>query len=156
MEVCKNIAWSEESQFLLFHADGRTRLWRKPHEYMHPSFRMSTLQAGGVRVLGMFPWHTLGPLIKVEQRLNTIGYLNIIARCILSWQQCIHLQIDFFFCRIMPHSTTLGLSRNVSTKMTVTSDYCSGLPSHQISIQLSICGIRWNELFGVEIHNQPT
>jgi hypothetical protein len=56
----------------------------------------------------------------------------------------------------MPHATRLGLSRNGSKNITVNSAYCSGLPSHQISIQLSICGMRWSELFRVEVHSQPT
>ena len=49
---------------------------------MQLSCRVSTLQAGGgggVMVWGVFSWHTLGPLIKVEQRLIATGYLNIIA-----------------------------------------------------------------------------
>jgi hypothetical protein len=46
LENWKNITWSDESRFLLFHADGRTRVWRKPHEYTHPSSRVSTLQCG--------------------------------------------------------------------------------------------------------------
>ena len=48
---------------------------------MHPSSHVSTLQAGGggVMVWGVFSWHTLGLLIKVEQHLNATGYLNIIA-----------------------------------------------------------------------------
>ena len=51
---------------------------------MHPSCHVSTLQAGGgggggVIVRGVFSWHTLGSLIKLEQRLNATGYLNIIA-----------------------------------------------------------------------------
>jgi hypothetical protein len=29
--------------------------------------------------VGCVSWHTLGPLIKVKQRLNATGYLNIIA-----------------------------------------------------------------------------
>ena len=34
---------------------------------------------GCVMVWGMFSWHTLGPLIPIEQRLNAIAYLNIVA-----------------------------------------------------------------------------
>ena len=35
----KNIAWSDKSQFLLRHADGRIRIWRKQHESMaHPTW----------------------------------------------------------------------------------------------------------------------
>ncbi len=31
---CKNVAWSDESRFLLQHSDGRDRIWRKEHESM--------------------------------------------------------------------------------------------------------------------------
>ncbi len=31
IEDCKNVAWSNESRFLLRHSDGRVRIWRKEH-----------------------------------------------------------------------------------------------------------------------------
>ncbi len=31
VEDCKNVAWSDESRFLLRHSDGRVRIWRKDH-----------------------------------------------------------------------------------------------------------------------------
>jgi len=39
------------------------------------------VQAGveGVMVWGIFSWHTLGPLVPTEHRLNTTAYLIIIA-----------------------------------------------------------------------------
>ncbi len=38
IEDWKNIAWSDESRFLLQHSDGRVRIWRKGHESMiHPA-----------------------------------------------------------------------------------------------------------------------
>ncbi len=38
IEDCKNVAWSDESRFLLQHSDGRVRIWRKEHESMdHPA-----------------------------------------------------------------------------------------------------------------------
>ncbi len=33
----KNVAWSDESRFLLQHSDGRVRIWRKEHESMDPA-----------------------------------------------------------------------------------------------------------------------
>ena len=120
------------------------------HEYMRPSCCVSTLQADGVIVWGVISWHTLVPLIKVEQRLHATGYLNIITFMAAVYPSA------HFFSRIMPHATRLGLSRNGSKNITVNSAYCSGLPSHQISIQSSICGMRWSELFRVEVHSQPT
>ncbi len=69
IEDWKNIAWSDESQFLLQYSDGRVRIWRKEHESMDPSCLVSTVQAagGGVMVWGIFSWHTLGPLVPIGQ-----------------------------------------------------------------------------------------
>ncbi len=51
-----NVAWSDESRFLLRHSDGWVRVWRKEHESMDPSRLVSTVQAGGggVMVWGIF------------------------------------------------------------------------------------------------------
>ncbi len=54
IEDWKNVAWSEESRFLLRHSDGRLRIWHKEHESMDPSCVVSTVQAGGVMVWGIF------------------------------------------------------------------------------------------------------
>ncbi len=77
----KNIAWSDESQFLLQHSDGRVRILRKEHESMDPSCLVSIVQAagGGVMVWGIFFWHTLGPLVPIEHHLNATAYLSIVA-----------------------------------------------------------------------------
>ncbi len=47
----KNVAWSDESQFLLRHSDGRVKIWRKEHESMNPSCLVSAVQAGGGGVM---------------------------------------------------------------------------------------------------------
>ncbi len=61
IENWKNVAWSDESRFLLQCSDGRVRIWRKEHESMDPSCLVSTVQAGGggVMVWGIFSWHTV-------------------------------------------------------------------------------------------------
>ncbi len=46
---------------------------------MDPSCLVSTVQAGGVMVWGIFSWHTLGPLVPIEHRLNTTAYRSIFA-----------------------------------------------------------------------------
>ncbi len=66
IEDWKNIAWSDESRFLLQPSDGRFRIWHKAHESMNPSCLVSTVQAGGGV---MVSWHTLGPF----------AYLSIVA-----------------------------------------------------------------------------
>ncbi len=76
----KNVAWSDESRFLLRHSDNRVRIWRKEHESMDPSWLVSAVQAaGGVMVWGIYSWHTLGPLVPIEHHLNTTAYLRIVA-----------------------------------------------------------------------------
>ncbi len=56
IEDWKNVAWSDESWFLLRHSDSRVRIWRKEHESMDPSCLVSTVQAGGLMVWGIFSW----------------------------------------------------------------------------------------------------
>ncbi len=61
IEDWKNVAWSDESRFLLRHSDVRVRIRCKEHESMDPSCLVSTVQAGGgvVMAWGIFSWHTL-------------------------------------------------------------------------------------------------
>ncbi len=44
IEDWKNVAWFDESRFLLRHSDGRVRIWLKEHESMDPSCLVSTVQ----------------------------------------------------------------------------------------------------------------
>ncbi len=68
IEDWKNVAWSDESRFLLRHSDDRVRIWRKEHESMDPSCLVSKVQAGGggVMVGGIFYLHTLGPFVQLS------------------------------------------------------------------------------------------
>ncbi len=64
IEDLKNVAWSDESRFLLRNSDGRVRIWRKEHESMDPSCLVRMVQAGGggVIVWGIFCLAHFGPL----------------------------------------------------------------------------------------------
>ncbi len=49
---------------------------------MTPACLVSTVQdggGGGVMVGGIFSWHTLGPLVPIEHRLNATAFLSIVA-----------------------------------------------------------------------------
>ncbi len=87
IEDWKNVAWSDESRFLLRHSDGRVRIWRKGHESMHPSCLVSMVP-GGVMVWGIFSWHTLGPLVPIEHRLNATPEYCCWPCPIPLWLQC--------------------------------------------------------------------
>ncbi len=60
IEDWKNIAWSDESRFLLQHSDDRVRIWHKEHESMDSSCLVSIVQARGggasVMVWGIFSY----------------------------------------------------------------------------------------------------
>ncbi len=93
----KNVAWSDESRFLL-HSDGRVRIRCKEHESMDPSCLVSMVQAGdgGVMVWGIFSWHTLGPLVPIEHCLNATAYwVFLLTMSIPLWLQCTHLLMYF-------------------------------------------------------------
>ncbi len=136
IEDCKNVAWSDESQFLLRHSDGRVRIWRKAHESMDPSCFVSTVQAGGgdVMVWGIFSWHTFGPLVPIEHRLNTTAYLSIVADHVHPFMTTVYHLLMATSSRIMHHVTKLKSSQT-GLNMTMSSLYSDGLHSHQISIK---------------------
>jgi len=95
----KNVAWSDESRFLLRHSDVRVRIWRKEHKSMDPSCLLSTVQAGGggVTVWGIFYWHTLGPLAPIEDRLKAIAYLSIVADHVHPFMTTVYPSSDGYF-----------------------------------------------------------
>ncbi len=78
IEDWKNIAWSDESRFLLWHSDVRVRIWCKEHESMDLTCLVSMIQAA-VMVWGIFSWHTLDLLVPIEHRFNSTAYLSIVA-----------------------------------------------------------------------------
>ncbi len=99
IEDWKNIAWSDEFRFLLQHSDGRVNIWCKEHESMDPSCLVSTVQAagGGVMVWGIFSWHTLGPLVPIEHRLNSTAYLSIVADHVHPFMTTVYPSSDDYF-----------------------------------------------------------
>ncbi len=96
IEDWKNVAWSDESRFMR-HSDGRVRIWHKEHESMDPSCLVSTTGGGGVMVWGIFSWHTLGPLVPIEHRLNTTDYLSIVADHVHPFMTTVYPSSDVYF-----------------------------------------------------------
>ncbi len=67
---------------------------------MDPSCLVSTVQAGGgggVTVWGIFSWHTLGPLVPIEHRLNTTAYLNIVYDHVHPFMTTVYPSSDGYF-----------------------------------------------------------
>ncbi len=97
---------------------------------------VSTVQAGGsgVRVWGIFSWHTLGPLVLFANCLNTTTYLSIVADHFHPFMTSVYLLMATS-SRIMHHVTKLKSSKTGFLNMTMSSLYSNNLHSHQISIQ---------------------
>ncbi len=74
-------------------------IWHKKHESMDPSCLVSTVQAagGGVMVWGIFSWHTLGPLVPIEHRLNAAAYLSIVAGNVNPVKTTVYPSSDGYF-----------------------------------------------------------
>ncbi len=64
--------------------------------WIHP---VSTVQAGGggVMVWGIFFWHTLGPLVPIEHRLNATAYLSIVADHVHPFMTTVYPSSDGYF-----------------------------------------------------------
>lgn len=88
----KTMAWSDESRFQLVRADGRVRVWCRPHKAMDPSCQQGSVQAGGGSIMmwAVFTWNGLGPLVQLHWSLTGNGYVQLFGD---------HLQpfMDFMF-----------------------------------------------------------
>ncbi len=134
IEDWKNVVWSDESWFLLWHSDGRVRIWRKEHESMDSSCLVLTVQAagGGLMVWGIiFSWHILGSLVPIKRH-------SLPEYCCWPCPSLYDYSVPIFWCtssRIMHHVTKLKSSQTGFLNMTMSSLYSNVLHSHQISIQ---------------------
>ncbi len=98
IEDWEDVAWSDESLFLLRHSDGRVRICRKEHENMDPSCLVSTVQAAGVvMVWGIFFGGTLGPLVPIEHRLNAKTSLSIVSDHVHPFRTTVYPSSDGYF-----------------------------------------------------------
>lgn len=80
-EEWKNVVFSDESRFCLFHCDGRMRVWRRVGERYHADCLMPTMKFGGGSVMmwGCFSWWGVGPLVLIEGTLDQNGYVNLMS-----------------------------------------------------------------------------
>lgn len=76
----KNILWSDESKFNLFGSDGKTYVRRPKNKENDPKYTKKTVKFGGgnIMVWGAMSWHGVGPLVKVEGRMDQNQHKNIL------------------------------------------------------------------------------
>ncbi len=53
--------------------------------------------AGGVKVWGIFSWHTLGPFVPIEHSLNATAYLSIVADHVHPFMTTVYPSSDVYF-----------------------------------------------------------
>ena len=75
-----NIIWSDESRFKIFGNDGPIRVWRRAGERYNieniaPSVKHG---GGGIMVWGCFSGKGMGPLVRVDGRMNHQDYIRIL------------------------------------------------------------------------------
>jgi len=73
----KKVVWSDESRFTLFQSDKKIHVWRLPKESHDVSCLVPTIKhgGGGVMMWGCFSWYGLGPLVRIDGRVNSERYI---------------------------------------------------------------------------------
>jgi transposase len=82
-----NVIWSDESRFTIFKTDGPGRIWRTPGtrfniENLIPSVKHG---GGGLMVWGCFSGKGLGPLVKIEGKMDRLSYIKILEKHLLPY-----------------------------------------------------------------------
>lgn len=74
----KKVVWSDESRFTLFRNDGKIHVWRLPKEKYDINCLVPTVKhgGGGVMMWGCFSWYGLGPLTRIDGRINSNRYIE--------------------------------------------------------------------------------
>jgi transposase len=72
------VVWSDESRFTMFQNDGKVRVWRLPNEKYDIDCLVPTVKhgGGGVMMWRCFSWHGLGPLVRIDGRINSERYIE--------------------------------------------------------------------------------
>jgi len=74
----KKVIWSDESRFTLFQNDGKVHVWRLPKEKYDVNCLVPTVKhgGGGVMMWGCFSWYGMGPLVRIDGRVNSERYIE--------------------------------------------------------------------------------
>ena len=77
----ESIIWSDESKFNLIGNDGRVFVRRRVGEELLPECTKQTMKFGGgnVMVWGCISYNGIGPIVKVEGRMNSKDYIRILT-----------------------------------------------------------------------------
>lgn len=80
LDQWKNILWSDESKFMLFGSDGIQYVRRPIGARYDPKYQLPTVKHGGGSVLvwGCFSYNGVGPLHKIDGKMDRQMYIHIL------------------------------------------------------------------------------
>lgn len=78
----RNVLWSDESKFNRFGSDGKRYVWRPPKQQLNPKYTVKTVKHGGgsIMVWAAFSWHGVGPIAKIDGRMDRYLYKRILEQ----------------------------------------------------------------------------
>ena len=84
-EKWQTMHFSDESKFLLIGSDGKTYIRRKVGEELSPKCLMASVKFAGWSVMawGMIPGNCVGPLVRLQGKLNTGVYKQLLRDHVL-------------------------------------------------------------------------
>lgn len=79
LKFWKNILWSDESKFNRFGSDGKQYVRRSKNKELNPRYTIKTVKhaGGNVIVWGCFSWNGVGPLHRIQGRMDQFMYKEI-------------------------------------------------------------------------------
>ena len=83
------VIWSDESKYNLFGSDGRVYVRRRVGEELLPECIHQTVKFGGgnVMVWGCISCDGVGPIVKVEGRMNGKDYIKLLSNSLLPYMR---------------------------------------------------------------------
>lgn len=85
LKFWKNVLWSDESKFNRFGSDGKQYVRRPRNQELSPQYTLKTVKHGGGNVIvwGCFSWDGVGPLHRIQGRMDQVIYKHIMEQVML-------------------------------------------------------------------------